>query len=131
METLQNKIKNATTISIPSDGSVDRTHVDKIYTLAKLIDKVGNESLIFVGIGEPLERGDRGIFNTMIKSMENLLESNVIHLIMKDDSSLVTDGTSVNTGHNNCLWKIFREYRLEKFSETVALILTIWCCVHN
>ena len=69
------KIKNSTAISLRSDGippnySLDRTHVDKIYTLAKLIDKDGNESLIFVGVGEPLERGARGI-NTMIKSMEN------------------------------------------------------------
>ena len=50
METLQKKIKNGTAISLRSDGSVDRTHVDKIYTLAKLIDNVGNESLIFVGV---------------------------------------------------------------------------------
>ena len=77
MEILQTKIKNATAISLWSDSSVYRTHVDKIYTLAKLIDKDGNESLIFVGLGEPLERGARGIFNTIIKSMENLLGSNV------------------------------------------------------
>ena len=54
METLQNKIKNSTAISLLSDSSVDRTHVDKIYTLAKLIDTVGNESFICVGVGEPL-----------------------------------------------------------------------------
>ena len=41
-----------------------------------------------------------GIFKTIINSMENLLESNVINLIMKEVSSLVTCGTSVNTGHN-------------------------------
>ena len=91
METLQTKIKNANSISLRSDGSLDRTNVDKIYTLAKLIDKVGNKSLIYLGIGEPLERGSIGIFNTMIKSMEYLLGSNVTHLIMKYDSSLVTD----------------------------------------
>ena len=51
METLQTKIKNANSISLRSDGSVDRTNVDKIYTLAKLIDKVGNKSLIFVRCG--------------------------------------------------------------------------------
>ena len=54
-----------------------------MYTLAKLIDNVGNESLIFLGVREPLERGARGIFNTIIKSMENLLGSNVINLIKK------------------------------------------------
>ena len=50
---------------------------------------------------------------------------------MKDDSSLVTYGTSVNTGHNNGLWKIFKAYRLKKFSESVAPLLTIWCCAHK
>ena len=35
MEILQKKIKNATPISLRSDGSLDRTHFDKIYTLAK------------------------------------------------------------------------------------------------
>ena len=61
------KIKNATALSLQSDGSVDRTHVKKIYTLAKLIDKVGNESLIL--LGEPLKRLAHRIFNIMIKSM--------------------------------------------------------------
>ena len=74
----------------------------------KLIDKVGTESLIFLGLGVPLEHEARGIFNTMITSMENLLGSNVTNLIMKEVSSLVTDGTYVNTGHNNGLWKIFQ-----------------------
>ena len=95
---------------------VDKTHVDKIYTLAKLIDKVGTDSFIFVGLGDPLEHEARVIFNTLIKSMENILGSNVTNLIMKEVSSLVTDGTSVNTGHSNGLWKIFQEYILKKLS---------------
>ena len=56
------KNQNATAISLRSDGSINRTRVDKIYTLAKLIGKVGNESLIFVCVVELLERGARGIF---------------------------------------------------------------------
>ena len=67
----------------------------------------------------------------MIKSMINLLGSNVTNLIMKEVYLLVKDGTSVNTGYNNGLWKIFQYYRLEKFSEPVALIHTIWCCAYN
>ena len=66
----------------------------------------------------------------MIKSMENLLGSNVTNVIMKEVSSLVTDGTSVNTGHNN-LWNILQEYILEKFSEIVAHLLAIWCCANK
>ena len=67
----------------------------------------------------------------MIKSMENLLRSNVINLIMKEVSLLVTYGTSVNTGHNHGSWKIFQYYRLENFSEPVSPILTIWKAASN
>ena len=67
----------------------------------------------------------------MIKSMEYLIGSNVTNLIMKDDSPLVTYGTSVNTGHNNGLWKIFQAYRLKKFSEPVTPLHTIWYCAHK
>ena len=60
MKILQTKIKNATEISLRSDGSVDMSHVTGhmlIYALAKLIDTVGNKSLICVGLEEHLERG--------------------------------------------------------------------------
>ena len=50
---------------------------------------------------------------------------------MKEVSLLVTDGTYVNTGHNNGLWKIFQDYRLEKFIEPLAPILAIRCCAHK
>ena len=71
------------------------------------------------------------MFNTIIKVMENLLRSNVTNLIIKKVLSLVTYGTSVNTGHNNSVWKIFQYYRLEKFREHVAPLLIIWCCTHK
>ena len=67
----------------------------------------------------------------MITSMENLIGRNVTNLIMKKVSSLMTDGTYVNTGHNNGLWNIFQYYRLEKFSQPLAPLLTIWCCAHK
>ena len=67
----------------------------------------------------------------MIKSMENLLGSNVTNLIMKEVSSLVKYGTYVNTGHNNDLCNTFQDYRLEKFSELVAPLLAIWCCANK
>ena len=52
METLQKKSKNLLQYLLVQ-MLVYRTHVDKIYTLAKLIDKVRNESLIFLCLGEP------------------------------------------------------------------------------
>ena len=56
----------------------------------------------------------------MIKSMENFLGCKVTNFIMKEVSTLVIDGISVNTGNNKGVWKIFQDYRLEKFSEPVA-----------
>ena len=44
---------------------------------------------------------------------------------------MMTYGTYVNDGHNNGLWKIFQDYRLEKFSKPVSLLLTIWYCAHK
>ena len=43
----------------------------------------------------------------------------------------MTDDIYVYIGHNNSLWKIFQDYKLEKFSELVAPLLTIWCCAHQ
>ena len=96
------------------------------YTHLKLIDTFGKELLIFIGVGEHLESEAR-----LIKLMENLLGNSITNLIMKEVSSLITYGTSVNTGHNIGLWKIFQDYRLEKFSEPIAPLLTIWCCAHK
>ena len=50
---------------------------------------------------------------------------------MKEVSSLVKYGTSVNTGNNNGVWKIFQDYRLEKLSEPVAHLHKIWYCAHK
>ena len=50
---------------------------------------------------------------------------------MKEVSSLVTNGTSVNTGHNTVIWNIFQDYRFEKSSETVASLITIWYFAHK
>ena len=50
---------------------------------------------------------------------------------MKEVSSLVIDGTSVNTGNNNGVLKIFQDYSLEKVSEPVAPLFTILCCAHK
>ena len=44
---------------------------------------------------------------------------------------MVGDTTSINIGHNKGLWKIFQDYRLEKFSEPVASLITIWCCAYT
>ena len=78
-----------------------------------------------------MECGAHGILNTMITYIDNLLGSNVTNVIMKEVSSLLADGTSVNTRYNNGLWNIFQEYRLDKFSEPVDLLIAIWCCANK
>ena len=48
-QTLTNTIKEALASSLRCDGSVDRTQVDKIFTMLKIIDKDADEKLLFVG----------------------------------------------------------------------------------
>ena len=52
-QTLANTIKEALASSLRCDGSVDRTQVDKIFTMLKIIDKDADEKLLFVGAKEP------------------------------------------------------------------------------
>ena len=62
---LANTIKKSFTPSLRCDGSVDRTQVDKIFIMLKVIDNNAHEPLLFVGAKEPKETGDAGCLNTL------------------------------------------------------------------
>ena len=65
---LASKMSDALAISIRCDGSVDRTQVDKIYLMAKAITKDGRENDIFLGAGEPKERGALGVYSAILRA---------------------------------------------------------------
>lgn len=50
--TFVTKLHNAIAASIRVDGSVDRTQIDKMYIMLKIITAQGEMELIFVGIAE-------------------------------------------------------------------------------
>jgi len=56
-------------LSLRLDGSVDRTQVDKIYILAKIIDECGNVGEMFLGAAEPDKRGAVGVLHAVNKAI--------------------------------------------------------------
>lgn len=48
---IKTKIESALAVSLRVDGSVDRTNMDKIYVLAKIVNEIGKLELIFLGVG--------------------------------------------------------------------------------
>ena len=81
-QTLANTIKEALASSLRCDGSVDRTQVDKIFTMLKIIDKDADEKLLFVGAKEPEKTGAAGCLDTLKDSCietEAGMEFSIIH----------------------------------------------------
>ena len=67
------KIEIARSASIRIDGSVDRTQLDKIYILLKIVDEFGDLETLFIGIGQQINRGAAGLFDaTKIGMIQNV-----------------------------------------------------------
>lgn len=69
---IQTKLKTCIAISLRVDGSVDRTQVDNIDVMAKIITAEANVELIFIGFEEPESKGAGGYYNA-IKYVLNVL----------------------------------------------------------
>lgn len=130
------KLESSLGLSLRCDGSVDRVQVDKIYTMVKSISSTGSEELNFLGAAEPTERGAPGLLGA-IKEGFNVTVGSSAATILKNMSSLVTDGASINTGDNNGLWKLLSDYLDELLSSYDNLagiklpLLKIWCSAHR
>lgn len=46
------KLESCLALSVRADGSIDRTHIDKIYVLAQTINAAGDRETLFLGIGK-------------------------------------------------------------------------------
>lgn len=64
-KTLCEHVKQAVTSSLRCDGSVDRTQVDKLFVMLKLLNGSAQEELVFVGAKEPKEKGAEGHLNAV------------------------------------------------------------------
>lgn len=118
--------------SLRCDGSVDRTQIDKIYTMLKIITKEGLDKLFFLGAAELEERGADGLLNAVQNGLKMTLKTDIGYVI-KNTSSIVTDGTAVNSGDKGGLWTKFDAYRKSFFTENENLppLLKIWCSAHR
>lgn len=123
---------SARAISLRLDGSVDRTQIDKIYVLAKIVTDNGYTEEVYIGVAEPEERGARGMVGALTASLKNTFGDKGPSL-MKLVSSIVTDGASVNIGEKAGLWALLQTERSNKTPENeVAMpLLKIWCAVHR
>lgn len=123
---LKNKLKTCLAISLRCDGSVDRTQIDNIHVLAKVITENGEDELIFIGFEEPKSRGALGYFDAVQTAINQLIDwKETMNLV----SSFVTDGASVNTGQKKGLWTLIENER--KAYEIKVPIMKIWCAVHR
>lgn len=129
---------NSLALSLRCDGSIDKTQIDKIYTMVKTISKDGSDNLYFLGAAEPEERGAKGLLGAVQNGCRKTLGRNASS-ILKLISSIVTDGAAVNTGEKNGLWTLFYEFLknicLAENEENSELklppLLKIWCAAHR
>ncbi|CAB4039605.1 E3 SUMO- ligase KIAA1586-like isoform X4 [Paramuricea clavata] len=139
---LASKMSNSLAISLRCDGSVDRTQIDKIYLMAKAISRDGKENNIFLGAGEPKERGAVGVHKAMLSACSATLGENTegeeealltqSKKVFQRASSFVTDGASVNTGEKNGLWALIdRDFNLPLGDEGPTPMIKIWCAAHR
>ena len=116
---------NSSGISLRCDGSVDRTQIDKIFVMEKVVRDRGAEELYFLGVDECPKRGAEGLLMAV--------QSAAFEKVLLKTSSFVTDGTHCNTGERGGLWAKVKELRqdLAGDDEILPQLLTIWCVVHR
>lgn len=123
---LKNKLKKCLAISLRCDGSVDRSQIDNIHVLAKVVTEKGDIELMFIGFEEPKTKGSLGHYDAVQTAVGQLINwKEVIHLV----SSFVTDGANINVGHKSGLWALLEN---ERQQELVKIpLMKIWCSVHR
>lgn len=110
------------------DGSVDRTNIDKICILAKIINEKGKLETIFLVVGEQTTRGADGLLETIERTIKRH-DPDLYDIILKKMSSFVTDGAFINTGHRSGLWT--RIEKKAKESGSLLKLLKVWCAAHR
>lgn len=102
---LEKKISNSLAFSMRVDGSVDRSNIDKIYILGKIVNQQGELQILFMGIAIQKERFAKGLHKAL-KTRINEIGPNFYDTCIQKLSSFVTDGANVNVGEVNGLWAL-------------------------
>ena len=120
------EIDEALAVSLRFDGSIDRMQLDNEHVMAHIVEKNGNDKLIFLGFSEPPERGARGSLMAIQAAVNQTLDWDTV---FGKVSSLASDGENKNTGVKNGLWSKLDEMRKE--SSTELPLLKLWCACHR
>lgn len=119
------KMEKCAALSLCVDGSVDRTNIDKIYILAKLVNEKGTLETIFLVVGQQNDRGADGLFK-IVKETISSHGANSYETMLKKLTSVVTDGA---TDNRFGLWGLMEEE--VKSTGSALTILKIWCAAHR
>lgn len=121
------KIHDCVAVSLRIDGSIDFTHVDKIYVMAKLIKLDGTSELVFIGISEQTQRKSTGLMAAVKGAIEVSFDD--LKILFRKVSSICTDGTNLNSGEKSGLW-VLVEKEIQSTGSQIPLI-KIWCAAHR
>lgn len=125
---IEKKITDCLALSLRCDGSVDRTNIDKIYILAKLINADGKLESLFLGVGQQSSRGADGLYETLKTTIDSI-SPRFYETVVKKMSSFVTDGASINRGDKTGLWT---RLDADKASfDGILKLWKIWCAAHR
>ena len=94
------EIDEALAVSLRFDGSIDRMQLDNEHVMAHIVEKNGNDKLIFLGFSEPPERGARGSLMAIQAAVNQTLDWDTV---FGKVSSLASDGENKNTDVKNGL----------------------------
>ncbi len=123
-DVLAREIKESICFSIQMDGSVDTKQQDKkfiFFRLNSMADPLQIETR-FLSVSEAEERGAKGLFGALVKSLNDLGISK--EEIADKLIGVTTDGESANTGRSTGLWA-----RMEEYVEHPTL--NFWCACHR
>ncbi|KAF0714641.1 E3 SUMO-protein ligase KIAA1586-like isoform X4 [Aphis craccivora] len=120
-------------MSLRCDGSVDRSQIDKIYVLLKVVSKNGETNQYFLGAGQVIKRGALGVLQAIESASLSTIGEKATDFVFKNISSIVTDGATVNSGEKGGLWTLFEnKWRKTSDNNTPSIpFIKIWCAVHR
>ena len=125
--TFINEIEASLAGSFRCDASMDRTQKDNEFQLMKVIDKSGNESTKFLGIGYVTSPGALGHLKALKDGAEDTIG---FERILRIVTHLSTDGENKNVGEHKGLWKLIDEERVKLGHDNKPLLKSV-CAVHS
>lgn len=129
LNTIIEKISKCIALSLRIDGSIDRTQIDKIYVMGKMVNPKGELELLFLGVGEQKKQGAAGLLDAALAAIEDNFNRETLRIVLKKMSSTCTDGARINTGDETGLWVRLEKEMLDVGSEIP--LVKLWCGAHR